>query len=172
LSDNPPPTTPPHRWGLVCPHRGCDMCRFAAATALEKPRWCLPMESEGPSGHRSRTTSVTQNAGLKARRPSARPWETQQRNHHGSRPGLPASEGIQSHRGSFSAGLQETVERGEFHDMEAPCIMLSNRLCLIHPVAMDQANGGPFCVVIAQDFLGMGGKLPSFQGVGGELPGF
>jgi hypothetical protein len=56
--------------------------------------------------------------------------------------------------------------------MEAPCIMLSNRLCLIHPVAMDQADGGPFCVVNAQDFLGMGAKLPSFQGVGDELPGF
>jgi len=22
-----PPTTPPHRWELVCSHRGCDMCR-------------------------------------------------------------------------------------------------------------------------------------------------
>jgi len=38
-----PPTTPSHRWQLVCSHRGCDMCRFLAATAQKKPG-CLPME--------------------------------------------------------------------------------------------------------------------------------
>jgi len=44
------PTTPSHRWQLVCSHRGCDMCRFAAATA-QKTR-CRPMEmrSIGPAG--------------------------------------------------------------------------------------------------------------------------
>lgn len=81
--------------------------------------------------------------------------------------------GFPWNQGSFSAGVQETVESEEFHDLEAPCLTRHTGLARSIPSGtMDQANGGPFCVVIAQDFRGMGGKLPSFQGVGGKLPNF
>lgn len=122
LRYNPPPTTPPHRWQLVCPHRGCDMCRFAAATALEKPL----VPADGENVHLTTASgsllSVMQNARLEARRPSARSWETQQWNHHGSCPGPPSLREIRLEPRQLFCGPAEMVEWEEFHDLEAPCV--------------------------------------------------
>jgi hypothetical protein len=98
------------------------MCRFAAATALEKPRWCLPMESEGPSDHRFRITAISD-----TERGTRSPQTLGLGRPNGTtfwllpRPSQPRM-GFPWNQGSFSAGLQETVESEEFHDLEAPCL--------------------------------------------------